>query len=212
MNWLRRALAFMEDVIWPRRVKCLVCVEWSEGEFLCRDCAAALDAIRLRPSSNPDRQSVWRYDGVAKKLVHALKFSCMADAAEVLAEGMAGTVREMDLPGDTVFTWVTMPKRRYRERGIDHGRTLCEALARRCGHDTRQLLRRKRCVRTQLGLGKTERQKNLQGVFEGMENMPAHILLIDDVMTTGATTSVCAEALKAAGARKVYIITATKVI
>ena len=203
--------ARIEEVLWPRGVICLACSERSRGEYLCPECREALNAARIGDSDG-SAQSIWRYEGVAKKLVHTLKFNCVEDAATVLAQEISSHVKRMNLPQDTVFTWVTMPVKRYRERGIDHGRTLCENAAQIAGFSSRQLLVRTRRVKRQLGLSREERIKNLQNAFSCVEDVPQSVLLIDDVMTTGATTAVCVQALKDAGAKQVYVLTATKVI
>lgn len=211
---MRRLLRFLEDLVWPRRVKCLCCDEYSEGEWLCEDCGKALRAMMLRPeeAGEADTCSVYRYDGVAKQLVLLLKEENLADAACALAAGMAEIVRRMQLPPDALLTWVTMPEIRRMKRGIDHGRRLCEAVAEETGLPVRQLLHRSRNVRTQRGLNRAARLKNLTGAFVCREKISGTVLLIDDVMTTGATASVCASVLREAGASRVYVLTATRAV
>lgn len=135
----------------------------------------------------------------------------MADCAKLLAEGMAERVLDMQLPPDTVLTWVTMPAGRLRERGIDHGRLLCEELSQRTGLRVRRLLCRSRGGHTQRGLTKEQRQRNLAGRFSCDVEIDTPVLLIDDVLTTGATVQTCMEVLRSSGARDVYALTATHV-
>lgn len=206
-----KALHILEDVFWPRGTACLCCDELIEGGILCPDCEAALDAVRLKPHEQNRLRSAYRYDGLAKELVIKLKLECAADAAAVLAQAMAEEIRGMNLPADTVMTWVTMPVQRFRERGIDHGRELCAAVSKLCGIPMRQLLTRQGRFKTQRGLHQDERMKNLNGTFVCTEELNVPVLLVDDVTTTGATASVCAEALLAAGAPLVEVITATRV-
>lgn len=208
MRWLRT----LTDILWPRGMKCLCCDELSEGALLCPACSQALEGMLLPPHKGyfGTVRSVYRYDGVAKQLVLLLKLNCTADAAEVLAQEMAKAVRDMALPPDTVLTWVTMPKRRFDQRGIDHGRLLCQAVARQMNLPARQLLIRKGRIHTQRGLNRALRLKNLTGTFLCTGPIDVPVLLVDDVLTTGATVSACAEALTSAGAPKVYAITATK--
>ncbi len=208
MRWLR----VLEDVLWPRGLKCLCCDDLSEGELLCPACRRELQGIRLSPQNAGDDlvRSVFRYDGKAKQLVLMLKMECVADAAEALAEEMAEAVKAMALPPDTVLTWVTMPERRRRERGIDHGRLLCLAVGKRTGIPVRQLIVRTGRMHTQRGLTRSERMRNLSGTIACPERIATPVLLIDDVLTTGATASACASALMAAGSPSVYAVTATK--
>lgn len=209
MKWLRA----LEEILWPRGVKCLCCDEPSEGALLCPTCRKGLEAMRLSGGEAEGTfvRSVFRYDGVPRALVQLLKYECLEDAASVLAEAMAETMKTMDLPPETVLTWVTMPEQRRRTRGIDHGRALCEAISRASGFPVRRLLMRARKVHTQRGLSREERMRNLSGSFLCDGKLLGPVLLIDDVMTTGATASACAEVLQAAGASQVYVLTATRV-
>lgn len=205
-----RLLRVLADALWPRGLQCLCCERCTDGELLCPECAAQLQRLRL-PMENGPVQSVWVYSGCASRLVVGLKDNCIADCAKVLAEGMAEVVRDMQLPSDTVLTWATMPKARLRERGIDHGRMLCEEIAARTGMKARKLLVRTRDGHTQRGLSKVQRWRNLEGRFGCKEALSGAVLLIDDVLTTGATVQTCSDVLKRGGAQEVFVITATRV-
>ena len=205
-------LHWLTEVLWPSGVKCLCCNNLSEGKCLCSSCQEGLETMRLEADEQVTGHalSVYRYDGVPKQLVRLLKEECVADAAEALANGMEHAIREIALPANTVFTWVTMPERRRKARGIDHGRKLCEALARRMEHPCRQLLSRTGHLHTQRGLNREARLRNLSGSLHCHESISEPVLIIDDVMTTGATAMACTEILLAAGAPQVYVVTATK--
>lgn len=211
---MNRFLKALDEIFWPSRYKCLCCDEYSEGEFLCADCTKALAAMKLPPALAGDDlvRSVYRYEGAAKQLVLLLKEECVADAASALAGSMADIIRQMRLPADTVLTWVTMPDIRRRQRGIDHGRRLCEAVAQETGLPVRQLLTRVKRVHTQRGLNRESRLKNLSGTISCTESISGPVLLIDDVMTTGATAALCSDVLRQAGASAVYVLTATRAV
>lgn len=211
---MTRLLRAFDHFIAPSGVQCLCCEELSYGEYLCENCRKALQEMQIpaEEAGDGDVRSVYRYDGTAKELVILLKEDLLVNAAHALADGMAEVINTMAIPHDTVMTWVTMPERRRRKRGIDHGRELCEAVACRSGLEARQLLKRKGRVHTQRGLNREKRLRNLQGTFFCEERINGPVLLIDDVLTTGATVSACAEVLMAAGATRVFVLTATKAV
>lgn len=198
----------VEELIWPRGFQCLCCEKQSYGESLCADCRKSLEDLRLK-DLNGDIRSAWKYAGCAKHLVSSLKFSCSADCAQVLAAGIADVISHMRLPADTTLTWVTMPEQRRRERGIDHGMELCRCVSQITGMEMRQLLQRAGKVKTQRGLNKVQRSINLNRSFSCCDRISGSVLVVDDVLTTGATICACREVLIAAGADHVYAVTAT---
>ena len=208
-----RLLKWLEDILWPRGLRCICCDDLCWGKLLCDTCQKALEAMKLPDIAvEGDVCSVYRYEGVARQLVILLKDHCAADAATVLANEMADVINAMKLPENTVLTWVTMPDIRRKKRGIDHGRTLCEAVSSVTGMPVRQMLVRSKNVHTQRGLNREARLKNIADSIRCEKSIDSTVVLIDDVLTTGATVSVCAEALRGAGATKVIAVTATKVV
>lgn len=206
---VRKTANAVEDLVWPRGFQCLCCDRRSYGESLCRDCRQNLNDLRLQ-NEHGDVRSAWKYADSARKLVTELKYNCSGDCAAVLAEGMADVIRQMKLPDDTVLTWVPMPKRRRRDRGIDHGQELCRCVAAAAGMEMRPLLERKGAARTQRGLSKEKRLTNLKDGFLCSERIAGSVLLVDDVLTTGATIWACVDALMSSGATRVYAVTATR--
>lgn len=203
------------DILFPRNMVCLVCGVPSYGEALCASCRKKLILAACRNDVDPDVfiegvGCAWYHEGVPRKLVHRLKYDAIADAAEVLATGIADLAREKSLPEDMVVTSVPMPKKRLRERGIDHGRTLAEAVARALSLPYEQLLARVGRSHTQRGLNRAQRLRNLTDAFTAAPLHGETVLLIDDVLTTGATALTCARVLREAGAARVWVLTATK--
>ncbi len=229
-RFLRSADTALLDTVYPLNLECLSCRGPSLGHPLCADCAQMLEDCRIPAPICPVcghplqgdapcafcagdglvLRSAYTHTGVARDLVHTLKYEAISAPAAVLAEEMARAVESLG-PFDTA-TWVTMPAQRRRERGIDHGRLLAEAVARRLGIPCEELLTRdeKKKLQTQAGLGREERLRNLRDVFSCERPVRGSILLVDDVMTTGSTARVCRDALMAAGASAVTVVTATQ--
>ena len=152
------------------------------------------------------------FDGVARNLVHGLKYRDRTELAPMMARWMARAGREVIDECDVV---VPVPLHRWRlfSRRFNQTADLARALAAETGKPMlANALRRKRRTAQQVGLGKAAREANMKGAFEvtaegKAELFGSHVLLIDDVYTTGATVSAATRALKRAGAAKVDVLT-----
>jgi predicted amidophosphoribosyltransferase len=97
------------------------------------------------------------------------------------------------------------------QRGHHPAEALARELARRWSLDMAAPLRRTRPVRPQRGLTRAERRRNVAGAFDA-RSPPRSVLVVDDVYTTGATANAASSSLRAAGARRVEIVTFARVI
>lgn len=212
---LRQALdRTLVAVGWPERFYCLCCGRLTGGTLLCHACEQEMEDLRLPEQPQYPWRAVWRHQGAPRRLVHVLKYEGVAAAAQPLAWGLSEAARKMKLPPDTVVTWVTMPVSRRRERGIDHGRCLAEAVAKELNLPVREMLSRSETIgrKTQQGLDQDQRRLNLEGAFSCNEEITHAVLLVDDVCTTGATAAICYECLLLAGATQVMVLAATRPI
>ena len=154
--------------------------------------------------------SVARYRGGARGLVLSFKFGGETELAAPLAGLMAERLRHAEFAGsfDLILPVALHPARR-RLRGFDQAQLLAENIARSCGVPTADgVLRRTQHTRPQATLRREARLENMAGAFAvdgGLEGK--RVLLVDDVMTTGATMAECARACREAGARRVYALT-----
>ena len=173
------------------------------GVSLCGRCRADL----LPPSRDEavpwvDRVLVpWAYEGAARDLVLALKLRHRRDAAEPLARGVAEMVRVSGSRA-AVVSWVPGRRRDVRIRGFDHAHVIAAQVAALLGLALVGLLRRTSARPDQTTLSGSERRANLIGAFSASV-CSGPVLLVDDLVTTGATASASAQALKAAGAVRV---------
>ena len=176
--------------------------------MLCPDCAALLSPPRADPVGGVDRVLVpWAYEGAARGLILALKLHARRPAGEPLVDAMWGEVGRRGLSAQ-VITWVPGRRPDTRRRGYDHAEVLARGLATCTGLPARALLRRSRAARDQAGLGASERWANLQGAFAPCGVIPSNVVLVDDVITSGATAGSCALALRQGGAGVVEMVAA----
>jgi ComF family protein len=143
-----------------------------------------------------------RYSGVLRGAIHAMKFKHQREVATVLAGLLAAALSPAQPKSISVMS-VPTATARARRRGFDHAAVIAKRVAANLNLPYEQALFRRSSQR-QVGLnreGRLYQAKNQFG-FKG-NNEPERILLIDDVVTTGATLSACARELKQAGARQV---------
>lgn len=211
-TFFARLMTDVDDALFPQHVLCLHCGAVSLPRAICPSCMAALETLLLEDGMiAPNIAAVWDYRGIARELVLMLKYGGLSECAQVLADGMASAC-PLTLPSDTVVTSVPMTKKHRDARSIDHGYLLAEAFAQRRGLSCRPLLTRTRETPTQQGLNAQARRKNLHGVFAAKEKITSPVLLLDDVYTTGSTVEACAEALRQAGAKEIFVLTALKTL
>ena len=176
------------------------------GAVLCGSCVRSLRRPEglLRPAWVRRLIAAWTYEGAARSLVLALKLSADRDAAVPLVDGMVAAARAAGVPVGVV-TWVPARDGDARRRGFDHARILAEAFALRVGLPVEPLLRRRRATLDQAGLSAEQRRANLRGAFAALAG-PQVVILVDDLVTTGATSSSCARVLRAKGAKRVEVV------
>lgn len=138
------------------------------------------------------------YEGAGRDLVVALKYRNRRGAVDVLGAALAERARARGAPFDVV-SWVPTSARRRRRRGFDQAELLARSVGRRLGVPVRRLLRRTGGPQT----GRDRRHRLDGPGFELLAFVPGSVLLIDDVVTTGASMGAAATALRAGGADRV---------
>ena len=141
-----------------------------------------------------------------RHLIHLLKYEerpdLAPDLARYLAAALAGPDWKFLWPQIDAIAPVPLHAERRRERGYDQAELLARGLSARTRIPLRRdLVERTRQTRAQVGLNAAQRQANMRDAFAAQGPCPGlHVLLIDDVYTTGATMAACAAALRGAGA------------
>ena len=154
-------------------------------------------------------------DGPARRLVHRLKYSDRGELAGPMGGWMARAGADVLAEADAV-TPVPLHARRLWARRFNQAAALAREIARRSGKPFEPaLLQRVKATRSQVGLSREQRLQNLQGAFRVGAAAPVRgrrIVLIDDVLTSGATANAAARALLKAGATQVDLIVFARVV
>jgi predicted amidophosphoribosyltransferase len=185
---------------------CLACdARAPSARALCARCRHDLERVPPVHGAPPPRvDSIWSAsanEGVARRLVAALKFRSLLPAAEVIADRLAAAPPAAE--GWPVVPVPASPSRR-RQRGFDPAGEIARLLAERTGAPLVPCLRRGRGPR-QVGRTRSERIARPPDI-SAEEPPPPGVLLVDDVITTGATLGACAAALRRAGCRRVAAV------
>lgn len=193
-----------------------------EGQPLCATCARPLDARADAPPGVPIGlpadlpapllQLEWcaPFHGTVRAALHAIKYGGERRLAEPLGAAVARRWARSGMGTDLV-TNVPVHVDRARQRGYDQAELIGRVAARRLGLPFVPLLERTRATTAQFDLDRGDRAANVAGAFavapDVAATLPGHwVLLVDDVVTTGATLSACASALESAGALAVSAI------
>jgi ComF family protein len=236
----RQAMRLALDIALP--TLCISCREPVHGEGLCAACWSKLsfiappycprlgipfvydpgpgllsmEAIADPPAYTRARAAV-RFDEVARTLVHALKYQDRTDLAPAMGRWMARAGRELlgeaDILVPVPLHWRRGWSRRYNQSGA-----LARVIERQSGVRLRRdLLGRVRATEQQVGLSRSQRASNVQGAFKVADDAQSEVqgrrvILIDDVLTSGATVDACARALLRAKAAQVDVLVFARVV
>jgi len=182
------------------RVEAVICTRCS------RTLATAEPILAGGPQGIDRAWSSASHEGVARSLVAALKFRRLLPVAELMADRIHWLAPGHLLGGTVVAVPAAPP--RLRSRGFDPAGELAAALAVKLGTDLSPCLAR-RGLGHQVGHGRADRISRPPQI-ESIAESPRSVLLVDDVLTTGATLTSCAMALRGAGAKRVVALTFTR--
>jgi competence protein ComFC len=222
----RRYTEAILDFFFPRA--CVNCGR--RGDLLCQNCLRQLAPVGPactrcgrpqgstgvcaacwgRESPIDGIHSPYRFHGITRTAIHALKYHGLRSIAEPLAHLMADYLAASEIPGD-VFLPVPLHKHRLKERGYNQSALLARHLSRLTGMPVEEdtLIRLKNAPPQVRTSSADTRRSNVAGAFACRnERFRGHsVIVVDDVCTSGATLEACAAALKAAGVLTVHGLT-----
>ena len=150
------------------------------------------------------------YHGSVKDSLHRYKFGGATAYADIYSEFIVKCIDENQISCDSI-TWVPLSRRRLRKRGYDQAELLAKLIAKHLGQRPVRLLKKLRDTPPQSQTGSPEKRRaNIAGAYACLRPERVRgkrILLVDDIVTTGATLSEAAKVLKKAGAKEVICAT-----
>ena len=193
--------------------KCVLCKRLLEnGETgLCKPCRCdnpAFGSRKSRPQFLDSFTAVWYYEGNVRDSLLRFKFGGLRSYAKSYGSLLAVRLLETYPDGWDILTWIPISRRRKLSRGYDQVALIAKAVGRELGCKPVPLLKKIRHNPPQSGLSDaSHRRANVLGAYRVMDPQLVcgkRILLLDDILTTGATASECARVLKTAGAKEVH--------
>jgi len=153
--------------------------------------------------------SSWNFKNGFDDVIHSLKYSDMAKLGKELGYRLGKNITLGDFQSIDSITAVPLHRVKYRDRGYNQAEWIGKGVAEiwQIPFD-KKILKRNRFTVSQTTLNKEERQANMANAFTVDKNVTGKsVLVVDDVLTTGSTTSACAQVLKKAGATYVHVLT-----
>lgn len=201
-------LQLLKELLFPR--KCVFCggILNRNESGICRSCRTEL------PEYEGDRYLpeldgccvLWYYQDAVRESLHRFKFYNLPDYADVYGLILAMKIQQR-FPDAQVLTWAPVSKARLKQRGYDQSELLAKAAAKKLGIPAVRLLEKHRDNPAQSGVENADaRRENVRDAYRLCGDAAGkRIVLVDDILTTGATAGECARVLRQACAERVYL-------
>lgn len=193
--------------------KCPLCGRLVEDYGLCQEC---ISLINKDPAYYYDIEGLddlivsSTYSGIMRRLIIDFKFKGKLSYGEIISEIMTEKILSKNLR-DQVITYVPMHWKKEGERGYNQSKILAEKIARNLDLSFQDVFEKVIDTKFQVGLKKFDREENLRDAFH-VKNYAQEIIIVDDVITTGASISELTKLAKKAGIKKVTaLIAATEI-
>lgn len=199
---------------WLYPPKCVLCgriLEKDETD-LCHHCrihAPECPVLRAKYPYLNSWVALWYYEDTVRRSLLRYKFYGKRSHADTYARLLGMKLLREDMTDFDILTYIPISAKRRRKRGFDQVELLAEKLGSQIGITPHALLKKLRDNPAQSGIaGQAERRANVLGVYavpDPARMKGKRILLLDDIITTGATASECARVLLTAGAKEVHL-------
>ncbi|MGE5110751.1 MAG: ComF family protein [Acidobacteriaceae bacterium] len=193
----------------------LIPAGFQDQHDFCPDCAFEAPPFERAAAYGP-------YTNGLRELIHLLKYEKVKPAAKLLGRMLAETIGTLDLLGEIIIIPVPLHASKLRQRGFNQSELIAkEALRHLHGYSDASftlevaVMKRRRDTPSQVGMTREERAENLRGAFgitTRSKVRDRQVLLVDDVLTTGATVSECTRVLRRAGAQRVWVATVARAV
>lgn len=192
------------EVLYPLEDRCIVCKE-NEAQGICTECRNNITF------SVNDKSCVGYYKGTLKQLILNFKYKHDFEAGQVLVDLLEEKICNKDK--EYYLVYIPITKSRFKERGFNQCEYLAKELAFRQGFKVLDCLEKVKDTKSQKTLDREERKLNLIGSFKVIDENQVKgrkVILIDDVITTGATIEEGIKILKKSGVLEIKILTLAK--
>jgi len=214
--YLINALSSIADLIYYRDDSCLICGR-EDSNLLCRSCSEKIKKIDEPGEISLDKEifkvySYAYYGNVIRELMLRLKYKKDFQAAQLFSMFLYEKLKETGIKPD-VITFIPIREENRKKRGYNQCELIGKGLSKLAGIKAAELLAVNEGAKDQIGLSSLERFKNMEGKFRCIyypKYKDKNILLIDDVITTGATVCQGAKVLKKCYGVNIYILTVAK--
>ena len=202
---------YLMNLLFPP--KCILCGKLLERQELdlCRECRVDSPEYPIRKENRQFLDSftaVWYYEGTVRRSLLRYKFYGARSFASGYGRLLAMKLLQSNPDGFDCLTWVPVSPLRKLRRGYDQVELLAKAVGRELGMEPVPLLKKVRHNRPQSGISDAaKRRANVLGVYREVNREDIagkRILLLDDILTTGATAGECARVLLTCGAKEIH--------
>lgn len=217
-KYIKIIFASLLDLIYPEEERCLHCEkELYNGEYLCKKCFNSIIFCDTPTNIMKENLSVTCYSAayyskVIKDLIIKFKYKHDFSCGNELGRYIVDLIKEAEVKFDLI-TFVPISEKNYKKRGFNQAEYLANCVGKAFGIEVKECVFRVREVSEQKTLNVEKRWENLKGCFSVKDKKEIEnkkILLIDDVLTTGATVFYCASSMMENNANEVIVLTVAK--